>query len=148
MSPFARVLLSRLLTCLVSRFVCLVMRDNDSDERFSIVCEDEHLYALFEQFLVTQFSVENLHFYNDVSQLHALTDAAEIAAACERVCKTYFGHDGSDAVLNVNEMIRAQVLKNLGRPSVHMFDMAYNDVEQLLKVRRRVPTEDELGCTG
>jgi len=105
------------------------------DERFSIVCEDQHLYALFEQFLVTQFSAENLHFYNDVGQLHAMTDANEITETCQRLCKTYFGHDGSEAVLNVNEMIRKQVLKALDHPSPSMFDIAYNDVEQLLKVR-------------
>jgi hypothetical protein len=84
--------------------------------------------------LITQFSQENLHFYSEIVKFHALTDAAEIASTAERLCKSYFGYDGSEVVLNVNSFTTQQILKSLSHPTTTMFDMAYHDVEQILKV--------------
>jgi hypothetical protein len=105
-----------------------------SDERFAIVVEDENLYTMFEQFLVTQFSQENLHFYNEVTKLHTMTDKEEIAATVSSVCKTYFGHDGTEPVLNVSTSIRDHVLKGIQQPTTTLFDEAFHDVEQILRV--------------
>jgi hypothetical protein len=97
------------------------------------VVEDENLYTMFEQFLVTQFSQENLHFYSEIMKLHEMTEKAEIAEAALRLCKTYFGHEGADPVLNVSTSVRAAILKQLQHPTTTMFDEAFNDVEQILR---------------
>lgn len=110
-----------------------------SEERFSIVCEDANLYAMFEQFLVTQFSVENLHFYNEVRKLHDLTDPEEVEETATRLCEEYFGLNSSEALLNVSESIREQILKDLKQPTTTMFDNASLDIEQVLKVRYIAP---------
>lgn len=103
------------------------------EERFSIIVEDQQLYTLFEQYLITQFSHENLHFYNEVNKFHTMTDADEIAEVANRLCKTYFGHGGSEPALNVSVSIQQKILKALEHPTVTMFDEAYADIEQILK---------------
>lgn len=105
------------------------------EDRFAIVVEDPNLYAVFEQYLVTQFSEENLHFYNDVTKLHAMTEQSEIDEVANRLCKEYFGLGEAETKLNVNLGIRNKVLKALEHPTTTMFDEAFNDIEQVLKVR-------------
>lgn len=97
--------------------------------------EDENLYAMFEQFLVTQFSQENLHFYREVMTLHHLEDKAAINETALRLCKMYFGHEGTEQVLNVSLSTRTTILKHLSQPTTTMFDEAFHDVEQILRVR-------------
>lgn len=99
------------------------------------MCEDANLYAVFEQYLVTQFSEENLHFYNEVTKLHTMTEQSEINEVAQRLCKDYFGLGQDETRLNVSLSIRDKVLKALERPTPTMFDEAYNDIEQVLKVR-------------
>lgn len=106
-----------------------------SEERFNIICEDPNLYAVFEQYLVTQFSEENLHFYNAVNKFHTLTDQSEIDEAAKRLWTDYFGDEQDEMRLNVSLTIRNKVLKALEHPTTTMFDEAYNDIEQVLKVR-------------
>lgn len=94
------------------------------------------MYNAFEQFLITQFSQENLHFYCEVVKFHELTDKQEIATTADKLCRTYLGYEGSDPVLNVSSFTTQQIIKALGHPTTTMFDLAYHDVEQVLKVCR------------
>lgn len=108
------------------------------EERFDIIIEDTDLYTAFEAFLVTQFSQENLHFYHDVCKFHDLTDQEEITTAAQQLCTKYLGHGGNDLVLNLDTLVAQQILGGLQKPTSTMFDMAYHDVEQILKVWRPI----------
>ena len=93
------------------------------------------MLASFHQFLKSQFSVENLAFYGDVAKFRKLTDSDEIKESAEKICNVYLGHNGHEMVLNVDASTQAKVLKSLSKPTTTMFDTAFFDVEQILKVR-------------
>lgn len=76
-----------------------------------------------------------MHFYNDVTKLHAMTEQSEIDEVAKQVCTDYFGLEQEEMRLNVNLGTRNKVLKALEHPTTTMFDEAYNDIEQVLKVR-------------
>jgi len=82
----------------------------------------------FKQFLVREFSVENLMFYTEVDYFMTLTDMGDIRESAASIYETYVS-SGAPFEINIDQAVRTECENNMSNNfSINAFNSAKNAV--------------------
>ena len=106
--------------------------NNEVVSSLQALLRDERGLERFKEFLIAEFSCENLLFFLDVEEYRQIEDTAQRQAAAQHLFNTYILED---AILEVNINFKSKRTIHAGivAPSVYTFDRAQEEIYHLME---------------
>ncbi|KAL9642026.1 hypothetical protein ABK040_004079 [Willaertia magna] len=102
-------------------------------ETFDFYLTDSEAREVFKQFLVREFSVENLMFYTEVQYFKQLEqDDETLKETAQTIYDTYV-QLGAPFEINVPQPLRDEVRKSMDKPNLSIFDQTENAVKKTME---------------
>ncbi|KAM7539837.1 hypothetical protein Aperf_G00000026090 [Anoplocephala perfoliata] len=101
------------------------------ENNFSFLLSDPDGLALFEKFLESEFSQENLQFWEACEQYRRLP-AKLLASEAQKIYQLYLSVQ-SPREVNLDSKTRLQTISLLSTPTTHMFDNAQRKIQALME---------------
>jgi hypothetical protein len=103
-----------------------ILRDDKHTEYFPLkeILETPHYRKYFKLFCASEYSPENLMFYEAV---HAFQDSKDIAKHANQIYSVFF-EKGSDLEVNVEHSVRKVIEDALSEPTQDMYDVPLEKV--------------------
>ncbi|KAI2807240.1 Regulator of G protein signaling domain [Blomia tropicalis] len=96
------------------------------------ILADEQGQAAFLEFLKKEFNDENLQFWLQCQQFKKIKNKKQLKKCSEKIYSQFISSNGKNAV-NIDHMTRRHVEEILRKPHVNMFEMAENQIFDLMQ---------------
>ena len=106
--------------------------NNEVVSSLQSLLRDQKGLERFKEFLVGEFSVENLLFFLDVEEYRGISDTAQRQTVAQHLFNTYI-IEGSMLEVNINFKSKRTIHAGIVSPSVYTFDHAQEEIYHLME---------------